>query len=170
MLIFDGRGAERLADRDWELTAGEKACGFARERGQVWLGKDAHQTIVGGNVECSGDVETKKFCRGAESRAAGYRAEDSERRAAGAGSCAGALANAELESAGGIRREQVDAHRFQDCAVDLGDADLERHLKRSRHLQTVDDADFAFGPALGHVDARVEFRRRQLGRERGVFR
>ncbi len=45
LLEFDGDVAVAIApDRDRELTAGEKFCGFARNRREVWLGQRMHQS------------------------------------------------------------------------------------------------------------------------------
>ena len=51
------------------------------------------------------------------------------------------LADAEQEPPVRVAAEQVDADLLEQRAVDLGDADLQHHLKRRRRLEAVDRHD-----------------------------
>ena len=51
MLILDGHGADRLADRDRELAAGQEAGGLARKGGQRRLRERGHEPVVLHQVE-----------------------------------------------------------------------------------------------------------------------
>ena len=129
LLIFDRDRAERLRDRDRELAAGEEAGGFARQRGQVRLGERGDQAVVLGEVERADMMSRPNSLPTPDGRARRV-ANDRRRPALVDAGRAGrtmplALADAELEAAGRVAAEQVDADLLEQRAVDLGDPDLE---------------------------------------------
>ena len=71
-------------------------------------------------------------------------------------------------SAGAV--QQVHADLLHGRAIDLGDADLEHHLKRCRDLEPADRYDVQRGVALGDVDTRIERRLHQHFGLGGIFR